>query len=623
MRKIGKGLGMIKWGVITALICLGGWLQAGPLELLMPQPKRVRPAEGEWVYDARQVRKGALAEGETLKPGAYRLNIRPDGVIWAAADAEGQRYAQATLRQLNRLGKGKIPCGDVEDWPSFQVRGMLHDTGRNWQPLAQLKQQLDWMADYKLNVFQWHITDNPGWRLQSFKYPQLSKPENLDRTDRFYTQAEFKELIAYAAARGITVIPELDVPGHTATFRRAFGIKRMDDPRVREIITGLFEELVGLLSPEITPYIHIGSDEVQAHERVPGEWLTGWVEMLRARGFRVVAWGPGQHPPGLKQPLIRQYWMGRQVRRSGAEPYIDSQCSYYINHVDPLELLAAATYQKPCITGMPENRLGAIFAVWHDDAVATPEDLLTMNPVCPAMVLYSDVFWNGREKDEMRYIGNLPDPRDPAFAEAAALEHRLLAHKPFFPKAYFPYWKQTDLRWRMAVSGDPAVPFERLPWEDRILAQGTLYPQHFFYPQTNLVSGKPEAVTFGMVVYSDRERTVPLVVDCMNYSRSDGRSRDAALQLGVWNAKGAQVLLNEKPVPPPRWLQPGVAGSKSREIPLKDEVWMVRPPVNVRLKKGRNTLRLILPRKGWKWSATCFFPETGGLTFEPPQLPKS
>lgn len=600
---------------VALLLAVPAVLFAGALEELMPRPKEVVPAAGSWRYHEAGVSQMEATAEELAALGkeGYILTVSQTGARWAGHEGN----AKATLRQLEKLSKGRLPCGTIRDWPTLPWRGMLHDTGRNWQPIGLLKEQLCVMADYKLNLFQWHITDNHGWRLQSKRYPQLSRPENLDRTDRFYTQAEFKELIAYAKRLGITVLPELDVPGHTACFRRAFGLKRMDEPQVREIITNLFDELTELLDPEVTPFIHIGSDEVKPHERVPGEWLTGWVKQLEAKGFKVVAWGPGQNPPGLEKALIRQYWMGRQVRRPNNEPYFDSQSSYYINHVDPLELLAPAAFLKPCLTGPEENHLGAIFAVWHDDAVAKPEDILTMNPVYPAMVLYSDNFWNGRERDEMRYYANLPDPREADFALPAELERRLLAHKPLFKGKPFPYWPQTQMRWRMAETA-AELPFAELPWGERIIAQGTLYPQHFFFSQTNLTNGKSGCVWFGTVVNSDREQTVDLIADFMNYSRSDGRSRDAGLVKGQWNAKGAQLLLNGKPVPPPTWRQPGISGGDSREKPLVDEIWTVRAPLRVTLRKGRNELLLKLPRKGWKWSATCFFPEAKGLTFEPP-----
>lgn len=593
-------------------------LHAGPLEELLPRPKEAEARAGQWVFDAAQVREEAAPPSvpppSAQRPGAYELEVGPEGAVIRAADAEGRRYAWATLRQLAELGGGLAPACRIRDWPTLRWRGLLHDTGRNFQPVAQLRAQLPLLAAYKFNLFQWHITDNHGWRLQSLRYPQLQAPENLDRSDGFYTQAEFKALIAYAHSLGITVMPEFDLPGHTLTFRRAFGLKRMDEPRVRQIVSDLLDEYAALLDPKVTPFIHLGSDEVQAHERVPDDWLAGWVRQLEAKGFRVVAWGPGQNPKGLDRPLARQYWMGRQVKRAGNEPYFDSQSGYYINHVDPLELLAPAAYQQPCATGPEANRLGAIFAVWHDDAAADPRDVLAMNPLLPALALYGDAFWAGRDADRMDLYGNLPDPRDPAFAQAADLERRLLAHRPLHPLAPFPYWRQTDLRWRLAETAED-LPFADLPWGERVIAQGTVYPQHFFYPQSNLTDGKAGCVWLGMVVESDAERDVPLYADFMDYSRSEGRARDLPLAQGQWNAKGARLLLNGHAIPPPRWAQPGV---RSREIPMVDEPWWVRPPLVVHLRKGRNELLVKLPRKGWKWSATCFFPDTRGLTFAPP-----
>ncbi|MEG2465420.1 MAG: family 20 glycosylhydrolase [Kiritimatiellia bacterium] len=593
-------------------------VQASVLNDLMPRPKQVHPAEGIWMYDEARI---SVQPPATPLPSseAYALKITPQGAILSASDERGVRYGKTTLKQLAALGKGQIPCAEISDWPTLGIRGVLHDTGRNWQPIAQLKQQLDVFADYKLNTFQWHITDNHGWRLQSKKYPQLSSAQNLDRTDKFYTQQEFKDLIAYASARGIMVIPELDVPGHTETFRRAFGAKRMDDARMRTIVSELFDELIALLDPKVTPYIHIGGDEVKSHERVPDEWLVGWIQQLEAKGFNVIAWAPGQYPKGLKRPLTRQYWTGRQVKRPNNEPYIDSMSSYYINHVDPLELLAPACYQMPCMTGPKENRLGALFAVWHDDAVSKPEDILTMNPVYPAIVLYSDSFWNGREKDQMKYYGNLPDPRDPDFAFAQELERRTLAQKVLFKGLPFDFYPQTQMRWRMAETSEEK-PFDQLPWGERLLAQGTLYPQHFFFAQSNLTSGKTGCVWFGTIVHSDRNQTVELIADFMNYSRSEGRRRDRGLVINKWNDKGAQLWLNGIAIDPPRWKHPGLAGGASYETPMVDEVWMSRSPVKVRLEKGKNALLIKLPKSGWKWSATCFFPDPTGLTFEAPAV---
>ena len=586
-------------------------LTASPLDELMPRPKSVKAAPSSWRYCADQVKRS----GETPSfpsPEGYRLEVRPEGAFWSGHEG----YARTTLRQLARLGGGRVPCCTIVDWPTLGIRGMMHDTGRNWQPLSQLKRQLVRMAEYKLNFFHWHLTDNHGWRLESRRYPALSAPENLDRTDSFYTRSEFRELLSFARKLGITVMPELDVPGHTRAFRRAFGIGRMDDPRVREIVAGLFRELADLLDPSQTPYIHIGSDEVKGIERVPDSWLSEWISLLQKRGFRVVGWGPGLTPGGSHTPLVRQYWRGRQVRRDPETFYIDSQSSYYINHVDPMELLAPAAFQKPCLTGSGRHRLGAIFAVWHDDAVASPGDILSMNPVYPAMVLYGDNFWNGRERDRMDYYANLPDPRTPEFSLAVDLERRALAQKRLFKGEPFALYPQTRMRWRLA-EGEACHPFAEFPWGERIIAQATIYPHHFFFSRSNLVGSGSRCVWLGTIVRSDRERETDLIADCMNYSRSDGRNRDLALVRGEWNAKGAEICLNGRPLPPPDWRQPGI-GRGSREIPMADEVWSARPPQRVRLRKGANELLIKLPRAGWKWSVTCFFPDPRGLDFEAP-----
>ena len=102
----------------------------------------------------------------------------------------------------------------------------MHDTGRNFQTIEMLKETIDLMSLYKINYFHWHLTDNPAWRIECKVYPQLNDAQ-YQRPGRdcgkFYTYDEIRELIAYAKERGITVMPEIDMPGHSAYFRNAFG----------------------------------------------------------------------------------------------------------------------------------------------------------------------------------------------------------------------------------------------------------------------------------------------------------------------------------------------------------------------------------------------------------------
>src|SRR5690606_34794157 len=155
---------------------------------------------------------------------AYSLKI-DTAVHLSARSGTGIFYGIQSLKQLFRKkgGQGVFPKLELRDWPSFEVRGFMHDTGRNFQSVAQLKQQIEVLASYKYNVFHWHLTDNPGWRLESKKYPQLQSKEAFSRDiGQFYGHEDFLDILAFCRERKITLIPEFDIPGHTAAFRRAF-----------------------------------------------------------------------------------------------------------------------------------------------------------------------------------------------------------------------------------------------------------------------------------------------------------------------------------------------------------------------------------------------------------------
>ena len=130
-----------------------------------------------------------------------------------------------TFNQMKKLSEADgtaIPDCDIYDKPEFKYRGLMLDCGRNYQSVASIKDVISTLADYKMNVFHWHLTDNYGWRLESKKHPELQKNEAFSRNvGKFYTQAEFKDILAFAKTRGVTVIPELDMPGHTLAFRKA------------------------------------------------------------------------------------------------------------------------------------------------------------------------------------------------------------------------------------------------------------------------------------------------------------------------------------------------------------------------------------------------------------------
>ena len=159
---------------------------------------------------------------------AYKLDIGPEGITIAAAKRAGLFYGAMSLWQLvtpdETKGPVALPAAAIEDAPRFAWRGLMVDSARHYQSLDTLKAVIDAMAAHKLNTFHWHLVDDQGWRLDIKKYPKLTQiaawrrdpgaAVNYPRYGGFYTQDQARELVAYAAARNITIVPEIETPGH-------------------------------------------------------------------------------------------------------------------------------------------------------------------------------------------------------------------------------------------------------------------------------------------------------------------------------------------------------------------------------------------------------------------------
>lgn len=169
----------------------------------------------------------------TLDKGAYRLKVTEESIKIEAGSKSGFTYASATLLQLiRRNGEDtsmEVVCCSIKDRPRFKYRGMMLDCARHFHSVEQVKRLINQLAHYKFNTFHWHLTDDEGWRIEIKSLPELTnigawrgldesiEPQYTHLSQRyggFYTQEEIKEVVAYAAQRSITVIPEIDVPGH-------------------------------------------------------------------------------------------------------------------------------------------------------------------------------------------------------------------------------------------------------------------------------------------------------------------------------------------------------------------------------------------------------------------------
>ena len=172
---------------------------------------------------------------------AYRLETTTDKVVLTANTSQGIYNGIQTLLQLMRDNTFVDAC-EIKDWPAFSWRGFMVDVGRNYQSIKLLKQQIDVMAAYKMNVFHFHLTENVAWRLQSKQYPQLTAPEYMLRNKgQYYTENDLKDLINYCRERHITLIPEIDMPGHSAAFKRAMGVDMQSDEGT-QIVNNIIKE---------------------------------------------------------------------------------------------------------------------------------------------------------------------------------------------------------------------------------------------------------------------------------------------------------------------------------------------------------------------------------------------
>ncbi|WP_154641436.1 family 20 glycosylhydrolase, partial [Serratia marcescens] len=152
---------------------------------------------------------------------SYRLAVTPQGATLTANTRFGALRGMETLLQLLQTdGQNTfLPLVDIRDVPRFPWRGVLLDSARHFLPLPDILRQLDGMAAAKLNVFHWHLTDDQGWRFASEHYPKLQQQAS---DGQFYTREQMRQVVAYATARGIRVVPEIDMPGHASSIAVAY-----------------------------------------------------------------------------------------------------------------------------------------------------------------------------------------------------------------------------------------------------------------------------------------------------------------------------------------------------------------------------------------------------------------
>lgn len=537
---------------------------------------------------------------------AYRLSIGSRKIAIEAETERGVYWAMQTLAQLaDSRGKKTVFRGcEITDWPAFRIRGFMQDVGRTYLSIEELKREIAVLSRFKINVFHWHLTENQAWRLESKIFPMLNDSINTTRfPGKYYTLEEARDLVEFCKAHQVILIPEFDMPGHSAAFVRTFRHDMQSEEGIK-ILKLLMDEVCETFD---VPYIHLGTDEVPFTNP---RFVPEMVAYVRAKGKKVISWNPGWHyKPG--EVDMTHLWSYRGKAQKGI-PAIDSRF-HYLNHFDTFgDLIALYNSRIYNADTGSEDLAGVILAVWNDRLVEGETDNIRQNNFYPNMLAIAERAWCGGGSEYFDKNGViLPAENTPEFKCFADFERRMLWYKENIFKGYpFAYVRQTNVKWKITDAfpngGDltKVFPPEQEELADSFNYDGKVYRTHpvigagiyLRHVWGSLVPGfyrKPEenhtayAYTW---VYSPKEQQVGMWIEFQNYGRSE---KDLAPLPGKWDYRESRIWLNDSEILPPVWT--ATHRQKSNEIALGNENCVVRDPTSVTLHKGWNKVLLKLP----------------------------
>ncbi len=312
----------------------------------------------------------ALGEDES-----YVLEVTTDGARLSAPTVTGALRGMATFSQLVSADAESfyVPAVRIEDHPRFAWRGLMLDVARHWMPVAVVERNLEAMAAVKLNVFHWHLSDDQGFRVESKRFPELQRKGS---DGYYYTQDEIRHIVEFAHDRGIRVVPEFDIPGHTDSWLvgypelasapgpysigRRWGIyEPVLDPSNKKVYDFLNTFLGEMAQLFPDAYFHIGGDEVrdtqwkanpkiQAFAAAQGlksshelqQYFNRRIQaILKKHGKKMVGWDE-IFQPGLPTDIVIQSWRGQESLADAATQGYNGILSwgYYLDHLSPASL---------------------------------------------------------------------------------------------------------------------------------------------------------------------------------------------------------------------------------------------------------------------------------------------
>jgi hexosaminidase len=403
---------------------------------------------------------------------SYHLEITHQQARLSAPNPLGILHGLETFRQLIvATPQGfEAPAVNIQDQPRFPWRGLHLDVSRHWMPIEVVKRNLDAMAAVKLNVFHWHLTDDQGFRVESKRFPKL---QQLGSDGLFYTQEQVREIIAYARDRGIRVVPEFDMPGHTTSWlvgypqlasapgpyriERGWGVfdAAMDPTResTYKFLDAFIGEMAALFPDQ---FFHVGGDEVTGKQWRSSARIRAFMRKERLKnteelqayfnrrlqkvvakyGKRMEGWDEILDPD-LPKDIVIQSWRGQKSLAESARHGFSSILSagYYLDHmepastlyaVDPLDSAAANRSDAATLTDLEKARiLGGEIAMWGE--FVNPENVDSR--IWPRAAAVAERLWSPQEvKDVPSMYRRLPH-----FSGYQAMLERLAGGDPVEP----------------------------------------------------------------------------------------------------------------------------------------------------------------------------------------------
>ncbi len=385
---------------------------------------------------ALSIEYGRAAPGVqgAIEDESYALVVTPQHARLTAQTPYGVLRGIETFLQLVQAGPAGfvVPAVTIQDRPRFPWRGLLMDVCRHWMPVEVVKRNLDAMAAVKLNVLHWHLSEDQGFRVESRQYPRLHQ---MGSDGLYYTQDQIRDVVAYARERGIRVVPEFDMPGHTTAWfvgypelasapgpyeiERRWGVFRptMDPTResVYRFLDGLLREMAALF-PD--PYFHIGGDEVEGHQWEENTEIAAFkatrgmktnadlqayfnrrvLALLQKLGKKMIGWDEVFHPD-LPRDTVVQSWRGADSLAEGAARGFQGILSagYYLDYLRP----ASAHYAVDPLGGkaaeLPDDAkariLGGEACMWAEYVTAETVD----SRIWPRAAAFAERMWSPAE----------------------------------------------------------------------------------------------------------------------------------------------------------------------------------------------------------------------------------